>query len=75
MSVITSSEVGCRTKSRWWRSLMRSSSAPYCSQRPDSIQSSAGCTTGISSSMAPAAFISSRTMPSILRMTFSPSGM
>ena len=42
---------------------------------PISCQSSAGCTTGISSSTAPARFISSRTMASTLRITRRPSGM
>ena len=75
MSVMTSSLVGWITKSRSCRSFTRISSGPYFWKRPDSCQSSAGCTTGISSSMAPARFISSRTMFSILRMTRSPIGM
>ena len=45
------------------------------SQRPVSCHSSAGCTAGISSSTAPARFISSRTMFSTLRSTRRPSGI
>ena len=41
-------------------------SAPYFDQRPDSCHSSAGWTTGINSSIAPARFISSRTIDSTL---------
>ena len=75
MSVIASSEVGCTMKSRWWRSLIRSSSGPYLSHLPDSIHNSAGWMTGISNSIAPARFISSRTIASMLRITRRPSGM
>ncbi len=53
---------------------MRSSSGPYSPQRPDSCHSSAGWITGITSSRAPARFISSRTMVSTLRSTRSPIG-
>ena len=53
---------------------MRSSSGPYSLQRPDSCHSSAGWTTGITSSSAPARFISSRTMRSTLRSTRRPIG-
>jgi hypothetical protein len=49
--------------------------AVFRSQRPDSCHSSAGCTAGISSSMAPARFISSRTMFSTLRSTRRPIGI
>jgi hypothetical protein len=56
-------------KSRPWRSLKRSSSGPYSSQRPDSCHSSAGWVLGINTSREPAAFISSRTMASTLRIT------
>ncbi len=59
---MTSSWVGPKQKSRSWRSRMRSSSLPYFCQRPDSCQSSAGCTLGIDSSTAPARFISRRTI-------------
>ena len=69
-----SSWVGPKQKSRWWRSLMRSSSGPYCCQRPDSCHSSAGCTAGINSSSAPARSISWRTMSSTLRNTRRPRG-
>ncbi len=75
MSVTTSSLVGWMMKSRSCRSFTRISSGPIFSQRPVSCQYSAGCTTGISSSTAPARFISSRTMASILRMTRRPMGM
>ena len=54
---------------------MRSSSGPYLSQRPVSRHSSAGCTDGISSSSAPIAFISSRTIASTLRTTRRPIGI
>ena len=64
MSVMTSSCVGPATKSRWCRSLMRSSSGPYSDQRLDSCHSSAGWMTGMTSSNAPARFISSRMMRS-----------
>jgi hypothetical protein len=64
MSVTTSSWVGPKQKSRWWRSSMRSSSRPYFAQRPDSCHSSAGWIAGIDSSTAPAASISRRTMAS-----------
>jgi len=50
MSVTTSSWVGPKTKSRSCRSLMRSSSLPYRTQRPDSCQSSAGWMAGMESS-------------------------
>ncbi|MDT4832205.1 hypothetical protein FQZ97_657480 [compost metagenome] len=75
MSVTTSSLVGWITKSRSWRSLMRKSSGPIFSKRPVSCQNSAGCTTGIVSSTAPARFISSRTIASTLRITRRPMGM
>jgi hypothetical protein len=54
---------------------MRSSSGPIFSKRPVSCHSSAGCTTGMVHSMAPARFISSRTMASTLRITRRPMGM
>ena len=75
MSVITSSWVGPTQKSRSWRSLRRSSSGPYFCQRPDSCHSSAGWTAGMKSSIAPARFISSRTIASTLRTTRRPSGI
>src|SRR5882672_9370230 len=75
MSVMTSSCVGPTQKSLSWRSFRRSSSGPYLRQRPDSCHSSAGCTVGMKSSIAPARFISSRTMASTLRTTRSPSGI
>src|SRR3954462_3878727 len=72
---MTSSCVGPKQKSRSWRSLIFSIWGPNKSQRPVSCQSSAGCTAGISSSTAPARFISSRTMASTLRSTSNPSGI
>jgi hypothetical protein len=75
MSVTTSSEVGCSTKSRSWRSLMRSISGPILSKRPVSCHSSAGCTTGMVSSMPPARFISSRTIFSTFWITRKPIGI
>ena len=54
---------------------MRSSSGPIASKRPVSCQSSAGCTTGMVSSTAPARFISSRTMASTFWITRKPMGM
>ena len=74
MSVMTSSWVGPKQKSRWWRSLMRSSSGPYANQRPDSCQSSAGCTAGRTSSDEPARFISSRMIACSLWSTRHPRG-
>ena len=53
---------------------MRNSSGPYSSQRPDSSHRSAGCTTGIRTSMAPDLFISSRTMLATLFSTRRPVG-
>ena len=44
-------------------------------QRPDSCHNSAGCTTGIDSSIAPARFISSRTIASTLRTMRRPRGI
>jgi hypothetical protein len=55
--------------------LERSSSGRTSSQRPLSCHILGGWRTGISSSMAPARFISSRTMASTLRSTRSPSGI
>ena len=74
MSVITSSWVGPKQNGRSLRSLRRSNSGPNWSQRFDSCHSSAGCTVGISSSNAPARFISSRMMFSTLRSTLRPIG-
>ena len=48
---------------------------PIFSQRPVSCQSSAGWITGITSSSAPARFISSRMIASTLRSVRSPSGI
>ena len=62
MSVITSSWVGPKQKSRSWRSRIRSSSLPYFCQRPDSIHSSAGWIEGMASSAEPAVSISRRTI-------------
>src|SRR5690625_79382 len=71
---MTSSWVGPTQYQASLRSWSLSSWPPNTSQRPLSSHSSRGCTDGISISMAPAAFISSRTMASTLRKTRSPSG-
>src|SRR5215510_2999171 len=47
---------------------------PELTHRPDSGQSSAGCTAGMKTSTAPARFISSRMMASTFRTTRSPRG-
>src|SRR5574340_1393691 len=72
---MTSSWVGPKQKSRWWRSLIFSICGPNTAQRPVSSHTSAGCTAGISSSIAPARFISSRTTASTRRSTRRPSGI
>ncbi|MNT40426.1 hypothetical protein D3C72_1767390 [compost metagenome] len=74
-SVMTSSDVGWIAYSRPWRSFTRISSSPILVQRPVSCHSSAGCTSGISSSIPAALFISSRMMASTLRITRKPIGM
>ena len=66
--------VGPKQKSRSWRSFIRSMSGPNTSQRPLSCHSSAGCTAGMNTSSAPAAFISSRITCSTFRRTRRPSG-
>ena len=71
---MTSSWVGPKQNSRSWRSLIRSSSLPYCSQRPDSIHSDDGWIAGISSSTPPALFISARTIASSFAIVRSASG-
>src|SRR5450830_392114 len=75
MSVITSSCVGPKQNSRSWRSVILSICGPNTAQRPVSSHSSLGCTAGISSSSAPALFISSRTIASTLGNTRKPSGI
>ena len=68
MAVIASSWVIAKTSSRPTRSVKLARSLPTSScNRPDSSQSSAGCTNGILISWPPIAFISSRTICSILR--------
>ncbi len=71
---MTSSCVGPSTKSFVWRSLKRNNSGPYCSKRPDSSHSAAGCVTGIKTSNAPERFISSRTIASTFFRTRVPMG-
>ena len=74
ISATTSSCVGPSSISRSWRSWSRKSVSPYRSQRPVVFHGSAGSRIGIRNSCAPEAFISSRTIRSILRIERRPSG-
>ena len=71
---MTSSWVMASAMSAPLRSLRRNISSPIASQRPDSCQISAGCSTGMSISWQPMASISSRMMFSTLRITRQPAG-
>ena len=73
-SVTSSSAVGPSAKSCWARSLSLNMLAPIVSQRPVVCHSSAGWRIGMSSSCAPARFISSRTIASTLRSARMPRG-